>query len=1023
MELVTRFKRSYKYLVPAADRDKHDVLENYFNARDFAVRDELNNNYWHTDSYETISRFPPSNCLHEVIFGQQPQKIRFDIDCPMIKLVALDVSKIIFPAGYYYDYLRELQEIAIANLAGSEIEIKKEFLTKIFCEIISMVFRRDYDEILITNTKLEVCDFAITDQSDEHKFSRHIILYNYSVSNNSEVARFAMAVESSLPEVIRDMKIVDMGVYKKNQCFRLIGCFKAVDKDKANKRIKKLMTLHSPEETLITKFPLTVRVLPDLCKEEKKVKRTANETNDVNVQSILQAATPYTNGLTFSGVKNNIINLKRIERSLCAVCNVYHDNIDSYIVTKDFTSYLCCFRMLQYGGKRVLLQTRPNVTDDTIPDNFTTHYIDEKFMPEISFHHEGKEYNTLLIRSQMGSGKSARVRSLVDTVPQTTNIIYLSFRKTFTQDVLKNLPDFTAYNNVEGLLNQKRLIVQYESLHRIDLKSLGETLLILDESESIVSQLENQNNKRIECWLVFKHILKNAKKCIMLDAFAGNRSFSLCKERGNVLVVINKNKEINADKIDKIHMNEKTYNREFSNALNNINNEKFLLCVTTLKEANAKYEYIRQNYPDIKVAFYHQNMSEQMRAELNDVNESWIKRDVLIYTPSVGAGVSFDVEHFSRVFGYFSPKSADFLSCIQMLGRCRKTKGRYDIFVKRHKGNYPNSEESVESAIDLLLRNSQAKTIAGVDVNVNPDLFELDDTLTRYVYKNKDLYYHLHSQNILHQCRSKNNFLEWFMHHREAMGVRCEIVQPDNEFSALFVETKKIERQLFEQTILNIVNANVNINEEINAVNNNVKKELTVEEKNKADKLQLCEFYGVDTAAITVDFVKKYGSDKVKSEFSNLKLINKYGLQEAIKLSSYLDPKLPDLSRSVGMDIHLCSDIINHIFPDFYTSKNKFPTLRLQRENFKIKLKEKLSSLLNKNNYFKLSFNIDINTLISKLDSDNFRVITREFNKLITPVLGLEIISINNKRKKHPELEIRLDSLFKIINNLEIMPA
>jgi len=43
----------------------------------------------------------------------------------------------------------------------------------------------------------------------------------------------------------------------------------------------------------------------------------------------------------------------------------------------------------------------------------------------------------------------------------------------------------------------------------------------------------------------------------------------------------------------------------------------------------------------------------------------------LIYTLIISAGCSFELLHFTCVFGYFSPMSTDYKTAIQMLGRAR----------------------------------------------------------------------------------------------------------------------------------------------------------------------------------------------------------------------------------------------------------------------------------------------------------------------------------------------------------------
>lgn len=68
-------------------------------------------------------------------------------------------------------------------------------------------------------------NFIIADSSSETKFSRHIVISGVYVQSRQEAAAFTKLVHESMPLHLRS--IVDWGVNKRNQCFRLPGCAKA----------------------------------------------------------------------------------------------------------------------------------------------------------------------------------------------------------------------------------------------------------------------------------------------------------------------------------------------------------------------------------------------------------------------------------------------------------------------------------------------------------------------------------------------------------------------------------------------------------------------------------------------------------------------------------------------------------------------------------------------------------------------------------------------------------------------------
>ena len=64
---------------------------------------------------------------------------------------------------------------------------------------------------------------------------------------------------------------------------------------------------------------------------------------------------------------------------------------------------------------------------------------------------------------------------------------------------------------------------------------------------------------------------------------------------------------------------------------------------------------------------------DKIKMELDNVNNVWVKADILIYSPTVEAGVNFDIPHFNKVFGILSNNSTSQRSFLQMMNRIRKT--------------------------------------------------------------------------------------------------------------------------------------------------------------------------------------------------------------------------------------------------------------------------------------------------------------------------------------------------------------
>ena len=141
------------------------------------------------------------------------------------------------------------------------------------------------------------------------------------------------------------------------------------------------------------------------------------------------------------------------------------------------------------------------------------------------------------IKSQMGTGKTkALIDILIYASAVYDKVIFVSFRRSFTKEIARRLShaNFVSYMNVEGKITDARVIVQFESLCRIDMtppEGAGSmyTLVILDEAKSIVGQavLASQTRSMESQYGAFKGILVSARHILLMDAFLDDTTINL----------------------------------------------------------------------------------------------------------------------------------------------------------------------------------------------------------------------------------------------------------------------------------------------------------------------------------------------------------------------------------------------------------------------------------------------------------------------------------------------------------------
>jgi hypothetical protein len=296
---------------------------------------------------------------------------------------------------------------------------------------------------------------------------------------------------------------------------------------------------------------------------------------------------------------------------------------------------------------------------------------------------------TLGVRAQMGLGKTKALKAYLarhfgpDRLePAVVRIV--SFRQTFSRAVAESFPDFIVYSDVQGDLDpvlHPRLIVQVESLHRLRPPQLHREpvdLLVLDESESVLAQFNSGLHKHFSAaFAIFRWMVATARHVVCLDANLGDRTFqALARLRPGRPPFFHWNRFARAAEdsflftLDQGAWLSRLYARLRAGG-------RVVVPSNSLAEARGLEEALRREFPLKRVALYSSETPPSVRAaHFGDVHRHWGGLDVLIFTPTCSAGVSFELPWFDALFGLFCDVSCDVETCRQMLGRVRSLADR-----------------------------------------------------------------------------------------------------------------------------------------------------------------------------------------------------------------------------------------------------------------------------------------------------------------------------------------------------------
>jgi len=298
-----------------------------------------------------------------------------------------------------------------------------------------------------------------------------------------EAKAFADEVVKYLDEKLRP--VVDLAVYKSLQNFRLFNNRKV-----GSPRVKvyKLGTFKAFSDLLIGYITEGSLKLPSILGQPTaNAPKIDTELTKENIQAIVKLVNELAPGNSLKKVMGNMLIFRRKDAGYCPICEHDHVNDNThFVIVHDQAVWLHCRHSETHCGKKTTLLlghldvTRANglrramsITADEIPEAFEKQDI--RSMAPLNFDKaEGANMapDTLLIKSPMGTGKRKALVEYLnnDQVPKDARVIIISFRKSFTSKLLNNIGcDFVNYQTVDGIIDANKVIVQYESVFRLNI--------------------------------------------------------------------------------------------------------------------------------------------------------------------------------------------------------------------------------------------------------------------------------------------------------------------------------------------------------------------------------------------------------------------------------------------------------------------------------------------------------------------------------------------------------------------------
>lgn len=468
-------------------------------------------------------------------------------------------------------------------------------------------------------------------------------------------------------------------------------------------------------------------------------------------------------------------------------------------------------------------------------------------------------HDILCVKSDMNTGKTFQIENFVRNLPPESRIVMFSFRRSLTNELYTSFEKygFISYLDIDTYnISNNRIIVQIDSLYRVRGKY---DYVILDEVVYTLNHLIRFPERKKEIADNLIRLINNAKKIIVLDALLDDGVIDFLKSFNRSIMILHNTYKSFTNRTVNMYL---TSSDGFIADVRRRALKGLKLCCpsTSKKVADKLYDIL------VKI-----NISTCRITSSTDKTPTadWNKYQVLIYTPTVTAGLSFNELYFDDLVCYFTNKSCNAMLSAQMMMRVRETLNK-NLTIYIRKVNISSRFIFSEKGADEYLHNN---------VNCSKKLFDgilTDDLDSPEIKLVKDRWFNLVVSDLLTETRSKL----WFELELEqilvghGMNVKIETIV-SKPLSEEISNLNSILSESNEADSLEIVNARVLTWKEYDEILSYGSS--TRDESIAFRRAYILKVYNLQN--ISVELVNKFGDDKSMSEYTNFCKVNSSVIQ------------------------------------------------------------------------------------------------------------------------------------------------
>lgn len=506
-------------------------------------------------------------------------------------------------------------------------------------------------------------------EGEKFKFSVHILTDRMwkDLETMGEMFREFVKFLSVRKEYSVLVELLDKGIYKKNQTIRAPWSVKSG----SERRLLPLDDNIDPREYFATAH-MRKFVVPDFVVE-------TNEQPEQPKERVLEASDDFEEFLFdyCEGELDNCFDVTRegdswrLQRRegcpcYCPVCDREHEKDNMFAFEREGKLFIGCFRA-EKGENTKLILKRPDakrtphrsLVIKKPKTDIPRLEADEVYNSPSVSDFVRREGTATLVVSAMGTGKTRALVRYLSQFPDKS-VLFVTYRRSLAKELWSKLEGFVHYDDVSGTMNEKRLVVQIDSLYRVTRPFYD--IVVCDEATYTTSRLVRGISNTQGCWTALKHYVQTAKESWFLDK---NMTSSIVDalERLGVPTFVVKNEY-------KAHTQRTCFvSSDFVEFKENLLDDLVSgLKICFASSSKKKLQVVCKEAETLG----HSVLWYTGEGKSEDVwLESWKDYDLVAYSPTISAGVSYEEQHFDKVYGFFTSRSCCAEECEQMLFRVR----------------------------------------------------------------------------------------------------------------------------------------------------------------------------------------------------------------------------------------------------------------------------------------------------------------------------------------------------------------